>query len=135
MADPHLPPQAPAVQVPLLNSNNYRENQGTDLDRVLDRLEKFLTFLGFKQSSALSFLLFVVVGVLLLVLMLEFSQCSGCEKYQITNFELDIVASQTCLATISLLCLSHFLRKYGIRKFLFVDRSYGHVASLNEKII
>ncbi|GKV06929.1 hypothetical protein SLEP1_g18746 [Rubroshorea leprosula] len=85
MADPHLSPQAPAVQVLLLKSNNYQENQGTDLDRVLDRLEKFLTFFGFKQSSALSFLLswadFVVVEVLLPVLMLEFSQCSCCEKY------------------------------------------------------
>ncbi|GLT68433.1 hypothetical protein SLA2020_406660 [Shorea laevis] len=60
MADPNLPPQAPAVQVPLLNSNNHRENQGTDLDRVLDRLEKFLTFLGFKQSSTLRF--FAVLG-------------------------------------------------------------------------
>ncbi|GLT80971.1 hypothetical protein SLA2020_523800 [Shorea laevis] len=139
MADPHLPPQAPAVQVPLLNSNNYQENQGTDLDQVLHRLEKFLTFLGFKQSSALSFLLswvgFVVVAVLLPVLMLEFSQCCGCEKYQITNFELDIVASQTCLVAISLLCLLHNLRKYGIRKFLFVDRSCGHVASLNDLYI
>ncbi|GLU06179.1 hypothetical protein SLE2022_232320 [Rubroshorea leprosula] len=139
MSGPHLPPQAPAVQVPLLDSNNDRENRSTDLDRVLDRLEKFLTFLGFKQSSALSFSLswagFVVVGVLLPVLMLEFSQCSGCDKYQITNFELDIVASQTCLAAISLLCLSHNLRKYGLRKFLFVDRSFGHVASLNDLYI
>ncbi|KAA8524809.1 hypothetical protein F0562_011232 [Nyssa sinensis] len=44
---------------------------------------------------------------------------SGCEKYQIKDFELDIVVSQAFLAAVSLLCL---LCKYGFRKFLFVDR-------------
>ncbi|KAF2292859.1 hypothetical protein GH714_029406 [Hevea brasiliensis] len=66
-------------------------------------------------------------GVSLPVMILELSKCGGCEKYQIKDFELDIVASQACLAAVSLACLSHSLRKYGIRKFLFLDRRSGPI--------
>ncbi|CAA0830130.1 Protein of unknown function (DUF3537 [Striga hermonthica] len=51
----------------------------------------------------------------------------GCEKGQIKSFEIDIVISQACLAASSLICLLHNLRKYGVRKFLFVDRYSGYV--------
>lgn len=142
MADPHVHIQTnPApVRAPLLNSNHDnnhtqqqqqpRQNQNrshiTDLDLTLQKLETFLSFLGFDQSSKKSFVLswsaFLVIGVLLPVVVLELSNCPGCEKGQIKNFELDIVASQACLAAVSLICLSHNFRKYGIRRFLFVDR-------------
>lgn len=147
MADPHLPPPPTStLQASLLNSNHHEqiqnqqnENQSTDLDSTLKRLETFLTFLGFNQSSALSFSLswaaFVVVGVLIPILVLELTQCSTCAKYQIKEFEIDIVASQACLAAVSLLCLSHNLRKYGLRKFLFVDRFSGHTARLNDRYV
>ena len=61
------------------------------------------------------------------VLVLELSKCDGCETYQIKDFEMDIVASQACLAAVSLFCVSFNLRKYGIRRFLFVDRYGGHM--------
>ncbi|XP_060669437.1 uncharacterized protein LOC107428365 isoform X2 [Ziziphus jujuba] len=59
----------------------------------------------------------------------------GCEAYQIKDFELDIVASQACLAAVSLLCLSHNLRKYGIRRFLFVDRHSGYMLRFRDDYI
>ncbi|XWS63827.1 hypothetical protein CRYUN_Cryun06bG0135200 [Craigia yunnanensis] len=136
---------APA-QIPLLNSNHQNDtaqNQQQrrrqqeirtrdDLDDSLEKLERFLSFLGFNQSSLLSFSLswaaFLVVGVLVPVLVLELSKCDGCETYQIKDFELDIVASQACLAAVSLFCVSFNLRKYGIRRFLFVDRYSGQMA-------
>lgn len=153
MADPHVvTEQRPPIQIPLLgpkqnHAENHthqeeeekqqqqlqqeEENEDTQLDQTLERLEKFLTFLGFNQSSwfrlVLSWTAFVFIGVLLPVLVLELSDCPDCEAYQIKNFELDIVASQACLAAVSLLCVSHNLRKYGIRRFLFVDRHSGHM--------
>lgn len=145
MADPplpsHLPPPFPpsTAQTPLLDSNHHEENQSTDLDGALEWLETFLTFLGFNQSSALSLSLswaaFVGIGVLLPILVLEFSQCSDCQKYQIKGFEIGIVVSQACLAAVSLVCLSHNLRKYGIRKFLFVDRFSGHTERLGDQYV
>lgn len=153
MADPHIQIQTdpPPAQTPLLNNSNQnhtqlpqqqqQENQipETDLDRTLQKLEYFLTFLGFNHSSVLSFVLswtaFVVTGVLVPVVILELSNCPGCEKGQIKDFELCIVASQACLAAISLICMSHNLRKYGIRKFLFVDRHSGHMERFHYQYI
>lgn len=148
MADPHEETEKPPAQTPLLDSNQNQndqqqraeeENDGTPLDQILQRLENFLTFLGFNQSSwlrlSLSWISFLVVGVLLPVLVLELTNCSGCEAYQIKDFELDIVASQACLAAVSLLCLSHNLRKYGIRKFLFVDRHSGYMLRFRDDYI
>ncbi|XVF85204.1 hypothetical protein PTKIN_Ptkin17bG0099200 [Pterospermum kingtungense] len=143
--------EPPPAQIPLLNSNHQshshhhhhqqqqRQQQrqqelrtSNDLDDSLEKLETFLSFLGFNQSSWLSFCLswlaFSMVGVLLPVLVLEFSKCDGCETYQIKDFEMDIVASQACLAAVSLFCVSFNLRKYGIRRFLFVDRYGGQMA-------
>ncbi|CAN4106463.1 unnamed protein product [Withania somnifera] len=129
-------------QTPLLKSEQTQNHQiaengldhdhdDTDLDKTLQNLKLFLTLLGFNQSSVLSFLVswvfFLLGGVLLPMVMLELSNCPGCESGQIKSFELDILVSQALLAAASLLCLSHNLRKYGIRKFLFVDRYSGHI--------
>ncbi|CAN1295266.1 hypothetical protein LINPERPRIM_LOCUS22773 [Linum perenne] len=163
MADPHLlPPLPPVLEThlqidpspnlpnhitPLLNftQNNGHHPQETlsahddDLDRTLLRLEAFMCFLGFCQSSISSFLLswaaFGLIGVALPVVILQLSHCPGCEKFQIKNFELDIVASQACLAAVSLICLSHNMRKYGIKKFLFVDRYGGQMTRLSRQYI
>ncbi|TMW92694.1 hypothetical protein EJD97_012682 [Solanum chilense] len=103
---------------PLLKSQGH----DTDLDKTLEKLELFLTLLGFNQSSVLRFvlswILFLVLGILLPMIMLEVS------NPQIKSFEFDILVSQALVAAVSLLCLSHNLRKYGIRKFLFVN---GHI--------
>ncbi|CAN0929257.1 hypothetical protein LINGRAHAP2_LOCUS36964 [Linum grandiflorum] len=165
MADPHLlPPLHPPPPVvethlqidpspnlanyitPLLNGDtnqtHHRETlsaHDNDLDRTLQRLENFMCFLGFCQSSVSSFLLswtaFLLMGVALPVVILELSHCPGCEKFQIKNFELDIVASQACLAAVSLICLSHNMRKYGVKKFLFVDRYGGQMTRLSRQYI
>lgn len=140
--------EKPPAQTPLLDSNRNEtnnqqqgedENEGTHLDQILQQLENFLTFLGFNQSSllrlVLSWIAFLLIGVLLPVLVLELSKCSGCEVYQIKDFELDIVASQACLAAVSLLCISHNLRKHGIRRFLFVDRHSGYMERLHDDYI
>ncbi|OMO60425.1 hypothetical protein CCACVL1_24159 [Corchorus capsularis] len=145
--------QLPPAQIPLLNSNSVqndtaqtrqqqRRRQGQeirasdDLDDCLEKLESFLSFLGFNQSSwlscSLSWAAFSVVGVLVPVLVLELSKCDRCEMYQIKNFELDIVASQACLAAVSLFCIAFNLRKYGVKRFLFVDRYSGQMARFSD---
>ncbi|KAK1550071.1 hypothetical protein Q3G72_013217 [Acer saccharum] len=59
----------------------------------------------------------------------------GCEKGQVKNFELVIMASQSCLAAISLLCFSFNFRKYGIKRFLFVDRYSGQLVRFRNQYI
>ncbi|KAK3040808.1 hypothetical protein RJ639_029152 [Escallonia herrerae] len=155
MSDHLVLAEEPALshdQTPLLITNQLPpppppprpQEQGdgdTQLDETLQRLDTFLTLLGFNQSNALkvclSWAVFVLIGVALPVAILELSSnsCSGCETYQIKDFELDIVASQACLAAVSLLCLSHNLRKYGLRKFLFVDRFSGQMQRFSDDYI
>ncbi|XP_009783147.1 uncharacterized protein [Nicotiana sylvestris] len=115
------------------------DHDETNLDKTLMRLDLLLTLLGFNQSSVVRFVLswifFLLFGVVLPVVMLELSNCPGCEKGQIKCFELDILASQALLAAASLICLSHNLRKYGIRKFLFVDRYSGHMERFSDQYL
>ncbi|XP_059643381.1 uncharacterized protein LOC132285229 [Cornus florida] len=111
----------------------------TQLDKSLHRLESFLRFFGFCQyspvSTILSWLAYAVIGVALPVIAIRFSYCSNCEKYQIRVFELEILTSQLILAAISLLCISHNLRKYGLRNTLFVDRYHGHTIQFRDEYI
>ncbi|KAL3339334.1 hypothetical protein AABB24_028117 [Solanum stoloniferum] len=120
--------QTPPLLKPQENGNGNHDVDDTDLDKTLQKLELFLTLLGFNQSSVLSFVLswifFLLLGILVPMVMLE---VSNCQNPQIKSFDFDILVSQVLLAAASLLCLSHNLRKYGIRKFLFVDRYSGHI--------
>lgn len=141
--------RSPLENAPLLKNsdeNHQSDNPGvrendkeTLLDKPLQRLDFFLTLLGFNQSSLSSFLVswgvFLVFGVLLPVVMLELSNCPGCERGQIKSFEIGIVVSQVSLAASSMLCLSHNLRKYGVRKFLFVDRYSGYVERFSAQYV
>ncbi|KAJ4884177.1 hypothetical protein Rs2_34270 [Raphanus sativus] len=149
MASDHPPA---AAETPLLDSNHDQEQQPPperdinggggvgggeedDIGQTLQWLEMFLTLLGFNQSSStrslvLSLVVFSTIGVVLPVTVLELGHCEGCERYQNKSFELNIVVSQACLAGVSLLCVSHNLRKYGIREFLFVDQLSGRMGRL-----
>ncbi|GJX22788.1 triosephosphate isomerase, cytosolic [Tanacetum coccineum] len=54
---------------------------------------------------------------------------------KVKGFELVVVSSHACLAAVAFLCLSHNLRKYGVRKFLFVDQYHGHVQSFSKDYV
>ncbi|KVH95669.1 Protein of unknown function DUF3537 [Cynara cardunculus var. scolymus] len=123
------------------DDNEEEEEEGrTHLDKSLQRLNFYLCLLGFDQSSVIrcviSWVMFLVIGVAIpVVVLLLTTNCLSCDLYQINGFELVIVASHACLAAVALLCLSHNLRKYGIRKFLFVDQYSGHVERFSKEYI
>lgn len=135
------------VQVPFIQAENSsspnpeeeeEEPKETQINKSLHLLETFLRVLGFCQYSFLSFTLswisFLLLGILLPLLIIEISYCSSdCVKYQIKIFELEILVSQSLGAAISLLCVSHNLRKYGVRRFLFVDKCHGHMTQFREE--
>ncbi|CAI9754667.1 unnamed protein product [Fraxinus pennsylvanica] len=121
---------APSTQVPLIEPHPIESDP--ELDKSLKTLENFLGLIGFRQctviGTALSWLVFVLLVFALPLLSIQFSYCSNCEKYEIKSFELEILASQTVVAAISFLSISYILRKYGVRKLLFVDHCHGHLA-------
>jgi len=105
------------------------EEDESEVEETLARLEWFLTVLGFNQHSAFSLVVswsvFAAVGVAAPLVALSMCKCVECDRFEIQSFEMVIVAFQATLAAVSLLCLSHNLRKYGLRRFLFVDRYSG----------
>ncbi|KAI3986496.1 hypothetical protein MKX01_037778 [Papaver californicum] len=133
--------------VPLMDPNQNMillkeeesDTEEEELEENLKKLNNFLFLFGFHQSSLLgitiSWFTFVIIGVSIPVSILLLPASSGCEKYQISKFELDILASKSLLSAISLLCVSHNLRKHGIRKFLFVDRYHGHMDRFRRQYI
>ena len=135
--------QQTQIRTPLLKADPiqilYEENEEQEeeessiyLDEDLQELDFYLLLLGFNQTTMLRFgiswVTFLTIGVVLPVTVLLMStNCLRCDLYQVKAFELVVVSSHACLAAAALLCLSHNLRKYGIRKFLFVDQYNGHV--------
>ncbi|XP_044485805.1 uncharacterized protein LOC123211263 isoform X1 [Mangifera indica] len=138
-------PDSSTIQTPLIQTQTPPLRQedvevdDTQLSKSLDRLETFLRFFGFCQYSFLSFSLswicFLLLGVALPILIIQLTYCSNCEKYEIESFELEILISQSLVAVISLICVSHNLRKYGVRKFLFVDRQHGHLIQFRREYL
>ncbi|PIN03137.1 hypothetical protein CDL12_24342 [Handroanthus impetiginosus] len=115
------------------------EGPDWELDRSLTTLENFLGLLGFCQYSflraAFSWLAFFLFCVALPLFAIEFSRCAGCDKVEIESFELEILVSRAVVAAVSLLCISRNLRKYGLRKALFVDRCHGHMTQFRKQYI
>ncbi|ERN13650.1 hypothetical protein AMTR_s00049p00104840 [Amborella trichopoda] len=111
----------------------------SELDHALHGLEQFLGFLGFYQSPItnilFSWLVFLALGLAVPVITLKASQCSGCSQIQILKFEVFLLVSQSSLAAVSLICVSHNLRKYGIRKFIFVDRYHGQMLRFHKEYV
>lgn len=131
-----------SVQVPLMADNPSSSSddlKDTVLDKHLAKLESFLRVFGFCQdsffSTILSWLAFALIAVLLPLWSIYYAYCSNCEHYQIRTFELEIFTSQAIVAGISLLCISHNLRKYGVRKLLFVDQCHGHTSQFRQQYI
>ncbi|KAG6512240.1 hypothetical protein ZIOFF_030336 [Zingiber officinale] len=114
-----------------------------DIDVALHRLEGFLCLLGFPDSTssqariAASWAAFLLLGVAVPCAAIFLSQCSPsvCEEFKVEQFELCVLLSEVSLAAVSLVCISHNLLKYGIRRFLFVDQHHGHVQRFQKEYV
>ncbi|XP_050376021.1 uncharacterized protein LOC126793518 [Argentina anserina] len=136
-------PESQETIIPLIDTSETQTKTEPDDDTIVDltlsRFETFLRLFGFCQYSfwsfSLSWLIFLLVVVALPVLLIVVFHCPSCDKYQIKSFELEILVCQSLVAAVSLLCISHNLRKYGVRRFLFVDRYHGHMTQFHDEYI
>ncbi|GJV89902.1 putative reverse transcriptase domain-containing protein, partial [Tanacetum coccineum] len=98
------------------------EELEADAVTLLKRIRKFSVAHDIGTRGDVHIFNRIVVPVIVLMLT---TNCLRCDLYQVKGFELVVVSSHACLAAVALLCLSHNLRKYGVRKFLFVDQYHG----------
>ncbi|GFP87988.1 hypothetical protein PHJA_000942500 [Phtheirospermum japonicum] len=115
------------------------QDSDSELDLSLTTLENFLGLLGFCHytflRATLSWVAFLFFAVALPLFAVELLRCAECDKFEIETFELNILVSHAIVAAVSLLCVSRNLRKYGIRKALFVNRRHGHMAQFRKQYI
>uniref|UniRef100_A0A0C9RYS6 TSA: Wollemia nobilis Ref_Wollemi_Transcript_2398_1635 transcribed RNA sequence n=1 Tax=Wollemia nobilis TaxID=56998 RepID=A0A0C9RYS6_9CONI len=129
----HLDSQTPDIQKPLLCNiiSPTSRSEEAEIDPELGRLERLLLFLGLDQSTspraAFGCFLFLWLGVAVPAVTLWATACRNCGKYEVMKFEVIVQISGTGLAAVSMFCMAHNLRKYGLRKFLFVEFHHPHV--------
>ncbi|CDP13788.1 unnamed protein product [Coffea canephora] len=73
-------------------------------------------------TAFLSWSVFVVLAVVVPCLSHFFLACSDCDSRHSRPYDTIVQLSLSTLAALSFICLSQFVRKYGLRRFLFFDR-------------
>lgn len=121
----------PELQKPLLSNSipDAPESAQADFDPTLARLQTVLVWLGLDHSAVLNTLLawlaFVGLGAVVPAVTLWATSCTDCHKVEVIKFEVMIQISDSGLAAVSMLCMAYNIRKYGLRRLLFLDQT-GH---------
>jgi hypothetical protein len=94
-----------------------------------DELRSFrngLRCLGLDQSTkfkvALSWIVFILFTFIVPFVNLTSVSCPDCDPQHRHPFEGLVQIAETSLAAVSFLCLSHIVRRHGLRRTLFLDR-------------
>lgn len=106
-----------------------RDKYTRSLSNPKDELRQFrtgLSWLGLDQSSTpkvvWSRILFVLLAVLVPVFNFTFVSCDACDLGHRHPFEKLVQISESLLAAVSFLSLSHILHTYGLRRTLLLDK-------------
>nr|XP_043628178.1 uncharacterized protein LOC122599692 [Erigeron canadensis] len=73
-------------------------------------------------TASLSWAVFVIFTFIVPSLSHFYLACSNCDNQHARPFDMLVQLSLSCVATLSFVSLSQFMRIYGLRKFLFFDR-------------
>ncbi|KAM7495599.1 hypothetical protein LguiB_030208 [Lonicera macranthoides] len=92
----------------------------------LHSFRSWFRWLCMDQSNALttclSWFVFLLFTIVIPCLSHFYLACSDCDNKHSRPFDSLVQLSLSSVATLSFLCLSHFLKKYGLRRFLFFDK-------------
>ncbi|KAG9132167.1 hypothetical protein Leryth_022230 [Lithospermum erythrorhizon] len=112
---------------PLLIKTN--KPYGRSISHAYDELHSFRTWLKWMcvdQSNAwttlLSWFVFLVFAIVVPSLSHLFLACSDCDSRHGRPYDSLVQLSLSGVATLSFLCLSGFVKKFGLRRFLFFDK-------------
>ncbi|GAB4849681.1 hypothetical protein Ancab_004477 [Ancistrocladus abbreviatus] len=73
-------------------------------------------------SASLSWIVFILLAIVVPASSHFLLICSGCDSHHRQPYDAIVQLSLSSVATLSFLCLSWFVRKYGLKRFLFFDR-------------
>ncbi|KAH9605424.1 hypothetical protein KSS87_001019 [Heliosperma pusillum] len=94
-----------------------------------DELQSFRTCLSWMcvdqstwLSACISWFVFVIFALIVPAFSHFYLACPTCDAHHHRPFDTVVQLSLSSVAALSFLCLSHFVRKYGLRRFLFLDK-------------
>ncbi|OVA20033.1 Protein of unknown function DUF3537 [Macleaya cordata] len=113
----------------LLNRNKTFTRSSSNAGDELKSFRSLLRWMCVDQSNLwrtlLSWSLFFLLGIAVPVLSHFFLACSDCDATHHRPYDDVVQSSLSAVATLSFICLSKFVRKYGLRRFLFLDKLCG----------
>ncbi|KMT12807.1 hypothetical protein BVRB_4g089000 [Beta vulgaris subsp. vulgaris] len=109
------------------------KNQNKTYTRVFshaqDELHSVRTYLSWMcvdQSiyfnTFLSWFVFLIFAIIVPAISHFYLTCPSCDVKHKQPYDAVVQLSLSSIATLSFLCLTHFSRKYGVRRFLFFDK-------------
>ncbi|KAI4388204.1 hypothetical protein MLD38_000557 [Melastoma candidum] len=113
----------------LLENNNHHVKFTRNASHVQDELRSFRSYLRWMcvdqttfPSACISWAVFAVFGLAVPAASHFLLACGECDAVHERPFDSLVQLSMTGVATLSFLCLSTFVRRYGLRRFLFFDK-------------
>ncbi|XVE80439.1 hypothetical protein DITRI_Ditri14bG0139700 [Diplodiscus trichospermus] len=113
---------------PLVDRNIYKRS----ISHALDELQSFRTYLRWMcvdqsnfWTTCLSWFLFIFLGLVVPAVSHFLLACSTCDARHTRPYDWVVQLSLSSIATLSFVCLTGFVRKYGLRRFLFFDKLCG----------
>ncbi|KAK1426577.1 hypothetical protein QVD17_15253 [Tagetes erecta] len=104
--------------------NNQKSNHNYRIITTLESTTFSWIFINQSTSckSLLSWLIFILFTIAVPILSHIFYQCNECDNSHRRPFDLIVQLSLSFCSTLSFLNLSSFARKYGLRRFLFLNK-------------
>ncbi|XP_075671666.1 uncharacterized protein LOC142641157 [Castanea sativa] len=119
---------------PLINRNNNNNSNNKNkfarsISHAQDELHSFRSYLRWMcvdQSNAwtacLSWSMFILFAIVVPTISHFVLACSTCDSKHSRPYDTVVQLSLSSVATLSFVCLSTFVRKFGLRRFLFFDK-------------
>ncbi|XP_016484343.1 uncharacterized protein LOC107804906 [Nicotiana tabacum] len=108
---------------------NKNKELGRSVSNEYDELRSFRTWLKWMCvdqsdpfSACLSWFVFVLLAIVVPCLSHFSLACSDCDAAYNRPYDNVVQLSLSSVAALSFICLSRFVKKYGLRRFLFLDK-------------
>ncbi|KAL2944736.1 Cytochrome P450 monooxygenase FUM15 [Bienertia sinuspersici] len=113
----------------LPSHQNTRKSFNRLLSHAQDELHSFRSYLRYMcvdqstiYTAILSWTVFFIFAIAVPAFSHFFLACPSCDSKHARPYDVVVQLSLSSIATLSFLCITHFVRKYGLRRFLFFDK-------------
>ncbi|KAE8734001.1 V-type proton ATPase subunit e-like [Hibiscus syriacus] len=132
-------------RVPLVDRSGFQRS----VSHPQDEFQTFRTYLRWMcmdqsniWTTCLSWFLFIVLGLVVPSLSHFLLACSTCDAKHARPYDWVIQLSLSSVSATSFVCLTRFIKKYGLKRFMFFDKLYnesetvrkGYTAQLNRSL-